>query len=552
MRFSLSLTVLMLVLALVPACRRQPQELVSAGVYSVVELSFEGPRQGPADAPARDIDFWVRFRHESGSPEYKIRGFWDGDGQGGSEGNVFKVRFCPTEVGRWNLAEVHSSSDLAGQLQGDYVTATAPANPGFWLVDTESAGQRWYRRSDGSHPYIFGNTHYSFLSGYKQGGQPSGNDIAADVRGNAEYFRKLRFALHGDRYPDPKVKPYFDDAGNPTDDGNYSHRPNPAWFHRADLAVHTAYEVDLIADLILCGPDTKESRSTLGPGHNSGDPRPYLRYVAARYGSYPNVWMCIANEHDIKEPHYTTEQIAQVGAALRAMLPYPTPLSVHASSRPLWSQEFDSLPPWSDHQIIQRKIRSLAEAADTISQVWENPGGSGPRNKPTIDDELSYQGDGDKHSEGDTVESHLGAFLGGGYGTAGWKPANKEGHYFWGKFDAAEHTAAPHLKWLREQIDAHITFWNMSPDASVFENLDAGFRAMSWPGKEYVLGTNKSRRGMIANLPDGEWTITRYDIFAHESSILSEKASGRFRFDSPDSRAVLFHFQCAPKAESRQ
>ena len=72
------------------------QEAAKGDLYGVVELSFEGPQQSRADVPARDIDFWVRYRHESGAPEYKIQGFWDGDGKGATSGNVFKVRFCPT------------------------------------------------------------------------------------------------------------------------------------------------------------------------------------------------------------------------------------------------------------------------------------------------------------------------------------------------------------------------------------------------------------------------------------------------------------------------
>src|SRR4051812_26252671 len=80
------------------------EEVGRGGVYSVVELAFHGPKQGPGDAPARDIDFRVRFRHEGGRAEHTVHGFWDGDGQGGSSGDVFKVRFCPTEPGRWELA----------------------------------------------------------------------------------------------------------------------------------------------------------------------------------------------------------------------------------------------------------------------------------------------------------------------------------------------------------------------------------------------------------------------------------------------------------------
>jgi hypothetical protein len=514
-------------------------------VYSIVELTFQGPRQGPADTPARDIDFWVLVRHESGAPQYKIHGFWDGDGKGGPSGNVFKVRITPTKPGRWNLVEVHSNApELAKQKQGDYITGTPSKHHGFSIVDPKSAGQRWYMRSDGSHPYILGNTHYSFLSEYRDEGRPNGSDIATDVARNAEYFKKLRFSVHGDRYPNPVDKPFLDDQGNPTESGDYSHRPNPQWFHkRVDLAVRTAYQRDLIADLILCGPDVVESRSTLRALRNGGDPTPYLKYIAARYGSYANVWICLSNEYDIKEPKYTQQQIARFGGIIRVFLPYPTPLSVHPGGKLLWAPAFDELPPWNDHQIIQRKIRQLPVAADVIESVWKNTGGKGLRNKPTVDDELSYQGGGDRHTEPDTIESHLGVFLGGGYGTTGYKPANKKGHYFWGHFDPAEHTAADNLKWMREVIDDHITFWKMAPDKSIFSNLDPNYRGMAWPDHEYVLGTNGARTGIIAQLPPGKWTVRRYDVISKRAVTLSTDATGRFSFDAPESRAVLFHFR---------
>ena len=520
-------------------------EIAKTDVYSVVELTFEGPMQGPKDVPARDIDFRARFRYESGSPEYRIHGFWDGDGKGGTAGGVFKIRFCPTKPGRWDLVEVYSNKKkLNGQKQGQYVTAVASLHPGFWIVDPASPGRRWYMRSDGSHQYIFGNTHYTFLSGYQPGGKPSGNDIAADIAGNAEYFKKLRFSLYGGRYVNPKEKPFFDDDGHLSDSGDNSHRPNPRWFaQRADLAVHTAWEYDLIADLILCGPDTKESRSVLRAGNNGGDPTPYLKYIAARYGSYPNVWICLCNEFNIKQPKYSEKQIVRFGRIIKQYLPYQTPLSVHTVPHTLWPVKFDELEDWNDHQIIQKKIRSLPDAADAIRQTWRNRKGKGPRNKPTINDELSYEGKGDKHTENDTIESHLGAFLGGGYGTTGEKPGSKLGQYFKGCFNPEEHTAADNLKYLRGIIDRNITFWKMSPDTGIFSNLRPTFRGLAWPGHEYVLGTNKAHKNIVANLPDGRWTIKRYDIINKKDKILSESAKGGFEFDSPGSRAVIFHFK---------
>jgi hypothetical protein len=460
-------------------------------------------------------------------------------------GDVFKVRFCPTKPGRWALAEVHSSAkELDGSHRGDMVVAAPSDRRGFWVLDDDSPGRRWYRRSDGSHQYIIGNTQYSFLSGYRADGRPKEAGIADDVARNAEFFRKLRFGLHGDYYPHPAEKPYLDDRGRPTDDGDFSHRPNPAWFSgRVDLAVRTAFDHDMIADLILAGPDGESSRATLRARHNGGDPGPFLRYIAARYGSYPNVWLCLCNEYDIRTPVYRVAEVARFGATLKGFLPYPTPLSAHPSSKPLWRAEFDELPPWNDHQIIQRKIRTIAPAADVIEEVWHGQGGRGPRNNPTANDELSYQGAGDKHSEGDTVEAHLGAFLGGGYGSTGFKPGNKTGHYFWGDFDPSEHTAAVGLRWLREVIDARIAFWSMAPDRAIFANLDPGFRALACPGREYALGTDRPARAIVADLPAGSWAVTRHDVVRRESTILDRGASGRFNFDAPDSRAVLFHFK---------
>ncbi len=518
-------------------------ELGMIGLYEVHEIDFAGPTVSAKETPARDIRFAVTFQHESGAPQVKVHGFWDGNGKGGASGDMFKVRFCPTKSGKWTLANVESSHEtLRGQKQGDTLAASESKRAGFWLIDRESAGSRWYKRSNGSHPYIFGNTHYSFLSGYREGGEPSGNDIAADVRANAAYFKKLRFALHGDRYPDPRVKPYFDDDGRPTDDGDYSHRPNPAWFHRADVAVRVAGEVDLIADLILCGPDTDDSRVTLRAERNGGDPLPYLRYIAARYGSYPHVWMCLCNEYDIKQPKYSEASVARWGQILREHLPYPTPVSVHASQNVIWSSDFDELPAWNDHQIVQRKLKALDKSADTMQAVWRGDA-TKPRDKPSINDELSYEGAGDKHSEEDTIESHLGAFLGGGYASTGYKPGNKLGQYFIGRFEASEHKSADNLRFLRQVIDENITFWRMAPDTSIFSNFDKRFRGLAWPEHEYVIGTSGRHAGIVANLPSGEWKVVHYDVVAMNSKVLSERASGEFRFDSPESRAVLFHFQ---------
>ena len=118
--------------------------------------------------------------------------------------------------------------------------------------------------------------------------------------------------------------------------------------------------------------------------------------------------------------------------------------------------------------------------------MWRGEDGERPRRKPTINDELSYEGAGDKHTEADTIAAHLGAFLGGGYGTTGEKYGQKLGQYFWGNFDAGKHAAADNLGWLRKTIDREITFWKLAPDKA--DDVSKRSGVFTHPGRCYRSG----------------------------------------------------------------
>lgn len=520
-----------------------PQDAVMAraALYELVQLDFKGPEQTPSDTPARDIELSVTFRHEEGS-DLRMLGFWDGDGAGGSTGNVFRVRFTPTLPGRWRLADVASNDpQLDDQHEGRVVMVEdRMANAGFWISNDDAASGRWFQRSDGSHPYILGNTHYTFLS-EMAGAEVGGNDIVSDVRGNARYFNKLRFSVANAWNPDPNVASFFDDDGQPTNDGTWSHRPNPSWFHdRTDRAVAAAYERDLIADLILVPPTDGAARRAL-KGDNA---EVYLRYVAARYGAFPNVWITLGNEI-IRLPErgvevgYSVDEVIDLGQRLQRWLPYPTPVSKHDPGR--WDPELITDPQWFDHVTVFAKRRTLPEAADFIRRNHRVVSDA-----PVINDEQSYEGAGDDHTTTDTIAAHVGAFVGGGYGTTGYKSEYKESQYFWGGFDPAEHQSAEHLRWLRTAIDDRVRFWRLeSTEVNVaFDQADDGWRALaSEAGDEYVLGTNSRRTDVRARLGAGQWQVTLLDPIAMASTELDREASGEFRFDTPESSAALFHFR---------
>ncbi|KPL12560.1 MAG: hypothetical protein AMS26_17130 [Bacteroides sp. SM23_62] len=513
--------------------------------YQVYELVFEGSALSPEDSPVRDVTLETTWKHELGEVSYQLFGFWDGDGKGGSQGNIFKVRFCPTLPGEWKLVSVISNDPkLNGQHAGMSILCIASGHPGFWERDPASAGGRWYRRSDGSHPYILGNTMYSYLSEYYLD-KPNGSDIESDTRNCSAFYNKLRFAMTGDIYPHPSEKPFLDESGVQTDDGNYSHRPNPAWFYkRVDLSVQTACEGDMIADMIINSVDSEQGRSVLKAGANGGDAGPILRYLAARYGSYPNVWFCLTNEYNIRNPRFTASEIRDLGTRLRNLLEYPTPLSVHPNQQD-WDPGLHDGTGWNDHVIFQNKIKYIWLAADKINLNYYKGAG-----KPVINDELAYEGEGDGWLEEDVLEAFLGVFLGGGYGSTGYKTGHKLGQYFAGRFDATGHSASDNLLWFRQQIDRETNFWKMQPATifytrkeditlDIFRNVDYDFRLLKENGKTYVLGAAGPRKNIIAKLPEGKWDVVMFDLVTKSTRELGTEVSGEFTFDFPESRALF-------------
>jgi len=73
-------------------------------VWHPLTLSFRGPRLSETDDqpnPFLDYRLQVEFRGPSGQI-YTVPGFFDGNGEGGPTGDVWRVRFTADETGIWN------------------------------------------------------------------------------------------------------------------------------------------------------------------------------------------------------------------------------------------------------------------------------------------------------------------------------------------------------------------------------------------------------------------------------------------------------------------
>ncbi|NDP21026.1 MAG: DUF5060 domain-containing protein [Paludibacter sp.] len=488
-------------------------EVGTSAVYSVAEITFAGPSQ-TQDNP--NLDFWVTFTHESGSPSYKIWGFYDGNGTGGNSGSVFKVRFCPSKTGKWILQDVYSTATLLNnQKEGDYVTATASSHHGFWAVETSTGGGRWYKRNDGTHQFVIGNTHYDFLWKRDAAG------ITSDVNGNANYYKKLRCMIDGS-----------EGYNGAPPAGTY---PNVGFYNsKADVAIKAALIKDLIMDLILY------KRLYLDNGEA------YVKYIAARYGSYPNVWFCLANEWDIKDPLTSTQAIA-MGQQLRKYIPYGNPLSIHPNSGTGWNTALNTTPAWNDHKIAQLKTKDLSDAAaNTILNYNRTPIGM-----PSINDENGYEGAGDVYTKEDVIEGVLGSFSGGGFGSTAYKPAKGTGQYYNGNFNATEHSASAYLKWLADAINANIEFWKLQPvvnSSSIFPAASTEFKVLQQTGTQFAIFTDAAAN-ITANLPAGTWTLKQINAI-DKTITTTNNLSGNYSFSAPNSRACINYFYLANASSS--
>lgn len=102
-----------------------------------------------------DVTLNVEYTSPSGR-KIQFAGFYDGDGQGGQSGNVWKMRFMPDEVGTWSYA--YSWSDGKSGGSGTFTAVGAGAGPGILKAYAENP-----------HWFAYNGKEPVFLKSYKIG-----------------------------------------------------------------------------------------------------------------------------------------------------------------------------------------------------------------------------------------------------------------------------------------------------------------------------------------------------------------------------------------------
>ena len=125
--------------------------------WSKIELSFRGPASlGRGEPNPFAVKLDVDFRSPGGR-HYCVPGFYDGDGRGGLDGAVWKVRFSADEIGSWTYTTSSDNRQLNGKAGQFTVTDVTADAEGLWrwgrleAEGTAENGIRYLKFRDG--PY---------------------------------------------------------------------------------------------------------------------------------------------------------------------------------------------------------------------------------------------------------------------------------------------------------------------------------------------------------------------------------------------------------------
>lgn len=283
------------------------------------ELEFKSAHT--YEHPDTDVNITAVFTSHSGTT-IVLPGFWDG-------GDIWRVRFAPTELGSWTW-EVTSTDPsnvglrATGEIEAVEYTGDLPLyRHGF--VRT-SSNRRAFEHDDGTPFFWLGNTHWQAPNYERlhECNNPYDENCDSQFRCSADNDRARGFSVY-QTYPDAALN---DGGGNVSQVNwwteNYTHL-NPEAFR-----VQFDVMMDYLADhgtVIALGMGVHTESGQIGAEALSH----FARYVTARYAAHPVVWIT-GQEVDIENEFGKLSTWKAVAETIAANDGYHHPLGAH-----MWS-----------------------------------------------------------------------------------------------------------------------------------------------------------------------------------------------------------------------
>ena len=289
--------------------------------WSKVEIDLTGPASDAFSGNPNpfEVDVTVTFTGPGGS--FDVPAFFDGDGNGGSFGGVWRVRFSPDAIGGWTFSSASAEPLLDGYTGSFDVTDPGPCAPyeAGGLPDLPCYGRlQWV----GEHYLKFADGPY-----WLKGGADDPEDLLADgvtvgfaskaeamdyLAGlgiNSQYFMTHNIGGDGDN-----VSPWS------IDDDHFDLPRLAEW---EELLTHMQ-SLGIVLHLVL------EDDS----GWTGFNRSLYYREMVARFGHHTGLIWNISEEYN---ENYSSSQAKSFAQILSDQDPYGHPTTVHnAGSLAQW------------------------------------------------------------------------------------------------------------------------------------------------------------------------------------------------------------------------
>jgi hypothetical protein len=312
------------------------------------------------ESPYTSVEVWAEFRHDTGAV-LRRPAFWDG-------GRTWRLRFAsPLPSGRWTWQSGASVADpgLAGVTGTIEVEPGGPARTafdehGFWRM---SPGGRNLVHADGAPALLVADTAWALPW---RATEEQVRTYAADRSGkgfNAALLMTVQpdMGVTGPR--DRTVDEGFGVAFEDLPDGRLE-RLDPAYFQYFDRLVSVLVDHGIVPVLqpVFHWFGWKGKR-TAGPVVPPADYARYCRYLVARYGARPAVYLVGADGAG------TEPQIAAGGAEVQEWDAYGQPTGIHY--RPHATNRASQDADWLDFQWCQTG-HSGTHVPERVADMWRN------------------------------------------------------------------------------------------------------------------------------------------------------------------------------------
>jgi hypothetical protein len=315
-------------ISVLPHTPRQLGHLGSFRRWHKVEISFPGPI-GSTDGQPNPFDIQMQVTFSGPGGTHVVPAFYDGDGQGGNDGNVWSVRFSPPGDGAWSFISSAPEPSLAG-FNGTFAV-TAPLSTAPQLLrhgPLRYAGGPYLRHAGGPFWIKSGMDDPENILGDAIGGWNAKKDVIDFIseRGVNSVYMVMN-NVDGDRND---TWPWLGDSAGEVKSGAGDQRFDVGRLAEWEDFFSYCESRDVVLHLVL---DDDEVWTDY-------DHERYYREMVARFAHHPGLIWNISEEAD---ENYSDSQQRQLAARLRGLDPYDHPITVHR-----WVQTNNELWPFID------------------------------------------------------------------------------------------------------------------------------------------------------------------------------------------------------------